>query len=569
MKKLISALMAITMLITLTPTHSYCTETDNPELYALADSLGANTDFLPILNYKHDENNPLTMEMYNEYLYKCSLLEAAYYPMDVFTSTVSLGSCLGISLLEILSHNGVISPDDILEGAKTLSEISYNKDIDKIITSYQASQGFTVFNNYEKYLVYAQSYEEQIDKLIETAENCINENKYFLIVIRGKKLSHSVCGIGITNGEWVWNGKTYDKCVLTLDSNVQDTEGNAVGFSNKSCIYINSKTKESYIPAYELDMQQAPAYSVIDDEMLLNYKGMINPSDSISDEVSNINHFSYSVSENTKVYSVSNGESVPIKKPFFVDVLGPAALIKCDSVHIEMRDEYEGYPDFRYINADRWIDVQLESDYNLDYGEYNGTIDINDNLIKIKNTGEKPYTSYTQIRMNDGTYNFSPYFRWSFDGNITDDFSMEIVDNGILLKSTDRIDMTVVPERYVLDDDGKLQYTTNSVVTSYPAPEHNYCYINSDNDVLITIDDTDKIVCYIDDNGDEIYDVEVVKGDANYDGVINASDASAVLAHYAKLSTSSKRIPTDAYTMDYNQDDIVDASDSSLILSYY
>jgi hypothetical protein len=131
----------------------------------------------------------------------------------------------------------------------------------------------------------------------------------------------------------------------------------------------------------------------------------------------------------------------------------------------------------------------------LDYGEYNGTIDINDNLIKIKNTGEKPYTSYTQIRMNDGTYNFSPYFRWSFDGNITDDFSMEIVENGILLKSTDRIDMTVVPERYVLDDDGKLQYTTNSVVTSYPAPKHNYCYINSDNDVLITIDDTDKIVC--------------------------------------------------------------------------
>ena len=73
---------------------------------------------------------------------------------------------------------------------------------------------------------------------------------------------------------------------------------------------------------------------------------------------------------------------------------------------------------------------------------------------------------------------------------------MEIVENGILLKSTDRIDMTVVPERYVLDDDGKLQYTTNSVVTSYPAPEHNYCYINSDNDVLITIDDTDKMYDY-------------------------------------------------------------------------
>jgi len=568
MKKLISTLMFFTTLITLNPTNSYCAEADDPELYAFAETLGADTDFLGVVNYKHGEDNPLTREMYNEYLYKCSLLEAAYYPKDSFTTAASGGSCVGISLLEVLSHNGIISPDDIQNGADTLSEITLNDDVDKIITSYHSLQTFTEFNSYDKYLVYAQSYNEQIDSLIKTAESCMKENKYFFISIRGKRISHAVCGIGITDGEWEWNGNKYDKCVLTLDSNIKNAEGNRVGFSNKGCIYINSKTKESYLPAYELDMEENPAYAVISDENLLNYKGMINPSELDNDKY-NINHFSYNTTENTKIYSIKDDIATLIEAPLFSDVLGPAALLTGEKIHIELNDEYKAFPNFRYINTDRWIDIGFEPISNADYCEYNGTVDIEDNLIAIENKSDESVISYVQLRLNDDTYGFSPYFLWSFDGNITDDFSMEIVENGILLKSTDRIDMTVVPERYVLDDDGKLQYTTNSVVTSYPAPEHNYCYINSDNDVLITIDDTDKIVCYIDDNGDEIYDVEVVKGDANYDGVINASDASAVLAHYAKLSTSSKRIPTDVFTMDYNQDNIVDASDASLILSYY
>ncbi len=569
MKKLLSILMALTLLTTVTPANSYCAEADDPKLYALADSLGADKDFLPVLNYKHGENNPLTREMYDEYLYKCSLLEASYYPMDVFTSAATNGSCVGISLLEILSHNGIISPNDIQKGAKTLSDISYSAEIDKIITSYQALQGYTEFNNYEKYLVYSMTYDEQIDQLIETAEKCMNGNKYFLITVRGKKLSHSVCGIGITNGEWVWNGKKYDKCVLTLDSNVQDTEGNAVGFSNKGCIYINSDTKESYLPAYELNMEQTPAYSVIDDEKLLNYKGMITPSKKIDEDICKINHFSYNTSKNTSIFSNRDGIVTPIEEPVFTDVLGPAALLKCDNVHIQMNNEYKKFPNFRYINTDRWIDIGFEPISDTDYSEYNGTVDIEDNLIAIENKSDEPVISYVQLRMNDDTYGFSPYFMWSFDGNITDDFSMEIVDNGILLKSTDRIDMTVVPERYVLNDDGILQYTNSGLVTAYASSEHNYCYINSVNNVLVTIDDTDKIVCYIDDNSDNIYDVEILKGDANYDGVIDSSDASAVLAHYAKLSTSSEYIPTDVFTMDFDDSGIIDASDASFILQKY
>ncbi len=76
-------------------------------------------------------------------------------------------------------------------------------------------------------------------------------------------------------------------------------------------------------------------------------------------------------------------------------------------------------------------------------------------------------------------------------------------------------------------------------------------------------------MCYIDDNNDGVYDSPVQKGDANYDGVIDASDASAVLAHYARLSTSSENLASDTHTMDFDNSGNVDAADASMIIKYY
>ncbi len=57
-------------------------------------------------------------------------------------------------------------------------------------------------------------------------------------------------------------------------------------------------------------------------------------------------------------------------------------------------------------------------------------------------------------------------------------------------------------------------------------------------------------------------------GDVNYDGYIDASDASVVLAEYAATQTGAA--PTlDKAIADVNFDDFVDASDASTILQYY
>lgn len=61
------------------------------------------------------------------------------------------------------------------------------------------------------------------------------------------------------------------------------------------------------------------------------------------------------------------------------------------------------------------------------------------------------------------------------------------------------------------------------------------------------------------------------RGDVNFDGAVDAIDASRVLAHYAAVSTKKPTSFTEEQKTagDYNYDGVADAVDASLILSYY
>lgn len=97
----------------------------------------------------------------------------------------------------------------------------------------------------------------------------------------------------------------------------------------------------------------------------------------------------------------------------------------------------------------------------------------------------------------------------------------------------------------------------------------NVCRIISDNDVLVTVNDDYKIQCYIDDNSDGIFDTPVVKGDANYDGVVNSADANSVLTQYGRISTSVFCVYSDLFAMDFNNDGNVNSADALGIFCYY
>ncbi len=72
---------------------------------------------------------------------------------------------------------------------------------------------------------------------------------------------------------------------------------------------------------------------------------------------------------------------------------------------------------------------------------------------------------------------------------------------------------------------------------------------------------------------DEFYSAEsaLKMGDVNNDQTVDASDASLVLAEYAKVQTGGNPTFTESQTnaADVNKDDVIDASDASKILAYY
>ena len=73
---------------------------------------------------------------------------------------------------------------------------------------------------------------------------------------------------------------------------------------------------------------------------------------------------------------------------------------------------------------------------------------------------------------------------------------------------------------------------------------------------------------YAEKNGYSFEAVISALGDVNYDGTIDATDASRILAHYAATRTGGAPL-LDKAIADVNGDDTVDSGDASAVLKYY
>lgn len=91
------------------------------------------------------------------------------------------------------------------------------------------------------------------------------------------------------------------------------------------------------------------------------------------------------------------------------------------------------------------------------------------------------------------------------------------------------------------------------------------------NNIRIEYDDINaRVLCDADSDG--IYETELKKGDTNGDGIINASDASAILQIYAEISVTGTTDNIDEATMilaDYNNDGVINSNDASSVLNVY
>ena len=273
-------------------------------------------------------------------------------------------------------------------------------------------------------------------------------------------------------------------------------------------------------------------------------------------------------SDSTTLYSVSaDGTMNELPQTQFIDeIMMKNWFVKADSIHVELKKELNNI-NLRYIDIDRWIDFEFQGHES---GEkvYNCDMDFSDDKLSIINNGSDRIHTDFQIRMNNGTFGFEPYFWWSFFGIIDKGFSAEAVDDGMLLQGDGNTELTILTGSYTLNENGVV-LTANMT----DDPKARGKYFCSSNRVLMKANDEKNIWYYLDDNGDGKYDVPVKRGDINCDGRIDATDASKVLSIYSMLSTTSVAsmgaIRCDYSICDFNNDEKIDATDASCILVEY
>lgn len=557
MKKLLS-LLSIVALLTYSPCRQSCA-LETTTLKDIAISLGADTDYLGVKNYVHNDVTDINNECYVDFLHNATNIEAWRYPATTFHDSLLGGRCLGISILEILSHNGIIFPSDIHHGAENLCDIALTPEVDKYITDYQALQAHNEFDIYQHYLASTLSTSAQCDRLIELAEKNMIDKDYFLITYQSEKIGHAVVGIGIANGNWNYNDISYDKCILTLDSNASDTNGNPVGFSEDMCIYINSTTKQIHIPYYNISSGYETTIVSIDDETLLNYKGTIKPSNSIDTDLSLLKKFELNQSYKTDYHmTVTNADGIQYdgieaNLNRFGNFTTSYYFVNGSTVCIESIPQ-DGISSKAYgmiiTEPNNLILVDLENPTEL-------IIEDNDYSIINKDSIKMRYDF--SIKMNEGAYKFSPHYSWDFSGTLTEDFNLKLKENGILISGTDGVKTIITVNDVLFDEAGYLVSVEDNT---------NSFSIIAQESVLISFAQNGMPILMIDNDNNGIYDYAVPKGDVNCDGLIDASDASLVLSAYVAIQSGSEHYVNEDLS-DYNSDGNIDASDASLILRYY
>lgn len=597
MKKLTSILSALALVSSLAQTFP-ATAADT-ELEALAKSLGADTEYINAANYFYN-TSIVDTEIYDSigYSYKSFVDPDSYVYLPKGTSKYADAS-LGISALEVIAHNGLITASDIAPGAKKLSDIKDSDDLRSLIESYQSvKRSFSPMWYQMNYLLNRSSFSDKAFNMIETAEKCQKDGKYFLIMYTcwsttktdleiktntGPKTEtvHSAVGIGITDGKWTFGGKTYDKCVLTLDS--QNVSDSSDAFDEDTCIYINSENGDMYSPLYTPLSESDLHIIAIEDEKLINYKQALNPTseyDTIVDDIDYVwidnAYGTFSLSYNDK----EKGELV----------------LDRDNDYLNYYDRTNYTHDFflkndgKYtIDCNMLLDTFGDSVEILSGGKHvRYTFNDSDCLAEIEKNHYKLIARYdpeNHCHRKDGEMPFvldvtaisEPVLgceEWYFKGSTFTDVDFQFTDEGVIIDGTDGIRTHIHTVAEGADHDlynenaNKIVEAGGKATDAYDiTPGFARCNVNTIRKTLVSVKD-DVFTLKVDLDNDGVYEHTVKKGDTNCDGKIDASDATVVLECYSAASTG-RDIFLSAQFGDYNDDGMIDSRDASEILAFY
>lgn len=573
-KRFLATLIAAVTLSTLSAVNVSAEE--NIDLDVLAVALGADTDYLNFVNFAlgHD----FSEEIYLKYKENLTPIERTSYLDSWAASSTMGGLCFGISALEVLTHNGYISPSQLQEGAEHLNDIIVDADVKDLLFYYHSMQLHKniqyEINNY----LCNNNFEDDCRNLAEHAEKAMEDSRYFIIAFKVNNSGHAVACIGAADGNWEFKGRTYDKCILTIDSNASSLDANGgryyAGFSPKICIYVNTKDSEYYIPAYDVGSFDGSMKinCILDNDALLNDGSLFAPENAEPYE-SNIMGIETSVK--SKPYTLTAYHD-GVETVYYGEGQKNPGISK----GIQVRGSYvASYTDMK---VDGWrlsTDEKESTSLNYapemyirtanthQYGRAAGQveIDIRKDYIGIRKKSEN--TVFDMHLDSNNYFDIDGSVGFDLDGfSSAENLSMEYIQGeGLLLKTDGEVDTVLAYQRLEPDNvrdrddggDGAL-YTTIFTIFYY-------------DDVMLKYDkEANFYIPYIDRDDDGYFEYKVQRGDTNCDGKIDASDASNILISYARAQTGTfvGYLLHENYG-DYNQDGMIDASDASAVLAEY
>lgn len=482
------------------------------DLGTLASSLGADTDYLkiPYMWITSVDSNG-----------KAQYSDRSYY----------------ITIMEVLAHNGELEISDLRAGASKMSDITNSPELDEKIKD----KSEELVNHFlYKYAFKNTSAKDKIPALLSTAEKAYANNEYFHIAYSGlnpefrpvtsssDSTKHHATGIGITDGSWTFNGRNFDKCILTLDT-VNTTNGESA-FSEDTCIYINSETNDYYIPKYSDSATDDIHIVAMDSNTMLNG----DTSDLFNIRCTDINSdaFYTITSKKDGVETVRNRENEYLD--YCHNSYNGSFYLKADSLKIDC-DSYS-LTGTSIENDDTYVIIGLDSS--------NSTFTFDGKAYSLTGTYNTEYLSYAGHKDSDSFFYKNSEMECDFYGGVLDDFYFEPADDSFFINTASGV-------RFVSD-----------------SKEMGNIFVSEKTEVRY--DENGISDFFIDKDKDGKFEHRVETGDVNCDGMIDASDASLVLQAYSSLSASKKRKTYLNYNLaDWDNDGLIDSSDASFILQKY
>lgn len=551
MKKIISTLMISAMAISAVPlmsapvTSNYRTTAiaETSELNALANSLGADEAYFSFTNYTKN-----------------------YLNTDMIITDCEDQS-YGISMLQILSHNGVFAVSDIQKGAKNLADVQFNSEIEALIEDYQLTRFKVPQLRIKRAFI-----KNDTKTLVQTAMTSMTEQKYFHISLSMpetlpdgtsySKATHDVVGIGIRGGSWTFNGVSYDKCILTVDSNT-------TSFDENYCIYVNTSNNKICIPAYN-DVELT---AVIADDTVLNYQGKLGeqtqPPVDIPDSENPAKICVHTYPRNIigEKYYEDIDEYIPQYESTEEEYEVIAGDTVYDSFYLDKNPDFKApvadsykfrFKDYKSDTCELVFDSESKDGYAFVKAEnYAESAEISVHKASIKTTGEDSIC--VDICPAEPFYD-SPFNYFAADAFNAQNFTITDREDGILLQSDSpyianmrfgECDMDTLTVSKDLRTEFRIESIAENLLLRYDA-------------------ETQKIRAFTDKNNDDVYETEIQGGDTDCDGKLDAYDASKILEIYSHLSTfENYHMKYVNIFADFNGDGLINAVDASGVLEKY